>query len=148
MKGDQIPDQDHIARYCSFSRLSDDGQPEPTAFMLKPAKPAEPPEESLSVNWLEYLECPGRISKIAEIRRIYRETFDVGAQAKIAILNVGEVCDKVRTESPDRRILQVHHDPIVPKDPSHSGIYNLRQNDSVIAELIADTVLESYSARK
>jgi len=147
MKSDQIPDQDHIARYCSFRRLSDDGQPEPTAFMLKPARPAEPPEESLSVNWLEYLECPDRTSKIAEIRRIYRETFDVGAQAKIAILNVGEVCDKVRTESPDRRILQVLHDPIVTKDPSHSGIYNLRQNDRVIAELIVETVLESYSAR-
>ena len=146
MKDDPIPDQDHIARYCSFQKLAG-GLPQPTAFMLKRDRPGSPTEESLSVNWLEYLECPDRISEIAEIRRIYHETFDVGAQAKMAVLNVGEVREKVRTESPDRRILQVLHDPIEPKDPSHSGIYNLRQNDRVIAELIAETVLESYSAR-
>ncbi|NQU80053.1 MAG: hypothetical protein HQ543_00870 [Bacteroidetes bacterium] len=146
MKGDQIPDQDHIARYCSYKRLSDDGQPQSAAFMLKPERPGRLAEESLSVNWLKNLECPDRISEIAEIQRIYRETFDVGVQAKIAVLNVGEVREKVQTESPDRRILEVLHDP-KQNDPSHSEIYNLRQNDQVIAELIAETVRETYSAR-
>lgn len=115
--------------------------------MLKPERPGKPAEESLSVNWLEYLNCADRNSEITEIRRIYRETFDVGARAKIAVLNVGEVCEKVRTESPDRRNLEVLHDPIVPNDPSHSGIYNLRPNNQTIAELIAEIVLKIYPAR-
>ncbi len=146
MKGDQIPDEDHVARLCAYSKLAD-GLPQPTAFMLRRDRPGCPPEESLSVNWLEYLNCPNRNSEIAEIRKIYRETFDVGAQARIAVLNVGEVREKVKTESPDRRILQVLHDPNEPNDLSHSGIYNLRQNDHVIAELIAETVCGIYHAR-
>lgn len=145
MKGDQIPDQDHVARYCSYQKLAE-GLPQPTAFMLRRDRSGCPPEESLSVNWLENLECPDRISEIAEIRRIYRETFNVGAQAKIAVLNVGEVREKVQTESPDRRILEVYHDP-KPNDPSHSGIYHLRQDDHVIAELIAEIVRGTYPAR-
>ncbi len=51
------------------------------------------------------------------------------------------------TESPDGRNLEVLHDPLM-NDPSHSGIYNLKQDDELIAELILETVRESYSARK
>ncbi len=147
MKGDQITNQDHVARYCSFQKLSD-GIPQPTAFMLKREKLGRPAEKSLSVNWMEYLNCPNRENEINEIRRIYLRTFPggVGAQAKIAVLNVGETREKVKEESPDRRNLEVLHDPKT-NDQSHSGIYNLRQNDHVIAELIAQTVHESYSAR-
>ena len=142
MKGDQIPDQDHVARYCGYSKLAE-GLPQPTAFMLR----RDPPEKNLSVNWLEILECPDRISEIAEIQRIYHDKKrGVGAQAKIAVLNVGVMREKVQKESPDGRILEVYHEP-EPKDPSHSEIYNLRQNDHVIAALIAETVCETYPAR-
>lgn len=140
MTGDKIPNENHIARYCKSSQISD-GQIQATAFMLRTV------DNSLSVNWLECLNCSSRDSEIFEIRRIFSEKFSkVGASAQIAILNVGELREKVLTESPDRRNLEVLHDPNI-YDPSHSGIYNLRQDDELIAELILQTVNETYPAR-
>lgn len=140
MKGDRIPDVDHIARYCKPKHTLD-GQIQATAFMLRSD------EESLSVNWLEFLNCSNKESEIAEIRRIYSTKFSkIGTNAKIVILNVGKVREGVRNESPDRRNLEVLHDPAM-GDPSHSGIYNLRQNDVLIAEIILETIREIYSAR-
>lgn len=143
MKGDKVPNSNHIARYCKPTQAPD-GQIQATAFMLRSG------EESLSVNWLECLNCPNRENEIIEIRNIYATKFRrVGANAKIAVLNVGEVREKVLTESEDRRNLEVLHDPKEdePPDPSHSGIYNLKPDDELIAELILETVLEDYSAR-
>jgi hypothetical protein len=118
-----------------------DGQIQATAFMLRSD------EESLSVNWLEFLNCSNRESEIAEIRNIYLTKFSkIGARAKIAVLNVGEVCEKVLRESPDRKNLEVLHDPAI-YDPSHSGIYNLKQDDELIAELILETIRDIYPAR-
>src|SRR3989304_6046560 len=143
MKGDKIPDQNHIARYCKPTQVSD-GHIQATAFMLRAG------EESLSVNWLEFLNCSSRESGIAEIQNIYSTKLNVGARAKIAVLNVGEVRQKVLTESPDRRKLEVLHapienDPSRKNDPSHSEISNLKQDDELIAELILELVRETYS---
>lgn len=139
MKGDKIPDTHHIGRYCKPSTVAD-GQIQATAFMLRKG------EESLSVNWVEFLNYSNRRQEVAELRKIYSSKLSVGARAKIAILNVGEVREKVFTETPDSRNLEVLHDP-VEDDPSHSGIYNLRYDDELIAELILETVKETYSAR-
>lgn len=139
MKGDKIPDSDHIGRYCKPSAV-DNGQIQATAFMLRGD------EESLSVNWLEFLNCSNREQEVAELRKIYTSKLSLGARAKIAILNVGEVRKKVFTESLDRRNLEVIHDPLI-DDPSHSGIYNLKHDDELIAELVLETVKETYSAR-
>lgn len=140
MKGEKIPDQNHIARFCRPWQVHEE-QIQATAFMLREG------EEYLSVNWLEFLNCSNRENEITKLRTIYSETFTVGARAKIAVLNVGEVRKKVLTESPDGRNLEVLHDPAM-NDPSHSGIYNLKQDDELIAELILETVHESYSARR
>ncbi len=140
MKGETIPDQNHIARFCRPMQISE-GQIQATAFMLRAD------EESLSVNWLEFLNCFNRESEITKMRTIYAEKLTVGARAKTAILNVGEVRKKILTKSPDGRNLEVLHDPLI-NDLSHSEIYNLKQDDELIAELILETVYESYSARK
>ena len=135
------PDQDHVARFCRPRQVYE-GQIQATAFMLRAG------EESLSVNWLEFLNCSNRENEITKIRTIYSETFSrVGASAKIAVLNFGEVRNKVLTESPDGRNLEVLHDPSE-NDPSHSGIYNMKQDDELIAELILETVRETYPARE
>lgn len=144
MKGDIIPDEDHIARYCKPSKISEDGQIEFGAFMLRKD------EEALSVDWLEFLKCSSREDEIIEMRKIYPSRLAVGAKAKIAILKVGAVRKKVQTESLDNRILKVIHEPSVGVlsvvDP-HSEIYNLRQDDELIAELIRETICEDYPAR-
>ncbi|MEK6681445.1 MAG: hypothetical protein AABY79_05710 [Nitrospirota bacterium] len=141
MKGDKISDQDYVARYCKPT-TAPNGQIQATAFMLRKG------EESLSVNWLEFFKCSNRLSEIAELRKTYHAKLNnVGAGAKIAVLNVGEVLEKVRAESPDGRNIEALHDPEI-NDQSHSGIYNLKQDDELIAELICETVRETYPARK
>ncbi|MFH1673357.1 MAG: hypothetical protein ABIF87_08030 [Pseudomonadota bacterium] len=142
MKGDRIPDPDHIARFCRPGQVADE-QIQATAFMLRSD------EESLSVNWLEFLNCSSREHEIIEIRNIYSAKLNVGARAKIAVLNVGEVREKVLTESSDRRNIEVLHDPLEDDDPSHSGAYNLEPDNELIAELILETVhdREVYPAR-
>lgn len=140
MNDNTIPDEDHISRYCKPSKISEDGQIEFGAFMLRKD------EEGLSVDWLESLNCPSREEEIIKMREIYSTRLTVGVNAQIAILNVGEVRQKVLTESLDNRNLEVQHSPY-PDDPSHSEIYNLRPDQEMIAELILEVVSESYPAR-
>ena len=143
MKGDPIPDTDHIARLCQPQTVPD-GQIQATAFMLKLG------HEGLSVNWLEFLDCSSREHEIDEIRNVYSLKFNrIGLRATIAIINVGEVREIVLTETEDNRNLEVLHDPIEddPPDPSHSEIYNLPPDDILIAEMILETVREAYPAR-
>jgi hypothetical protein len=141
MKGDKIPDQHHIARYCRPTQAPG-GQIQATAFMLRKD------EESLSVNWLEFLNCPNRESEIAELQRIFGEKFiRVSRNARVAVLSVGGTLKKVLHESPDARNLFVLHDPQL-NDPSHSGISNLKEDDELIAELIRETILETHPAHR
>ena len=141
MKGDKIPDRHHIARYCRPTQAPE-GQIQATAFMLRKD------EESLSVNWLEFVTCPNRGSEIAELQRIFSEKLTrVSRNAMFVVLGVGTMRKKVLQESPDARNLVVLHDPQV-NDPSHSGIYNLKEDDELIAELIRETILETHPAYK
>ncbi len=140
MKGDKIPEENNIARLC-FPRTVNNGEIQPTAFMLREG------EEYLSVNWLEYLKCSNRDCEIAEIQKVYSKKFDVRPRARIAVLNVGEVCEKVKTESSDKRNLDILHLP-EETDLSHSGIYNLREDVELIAELIHEKIHDTYPARK
>ena len=139
MKGDRIPNSDNIARFCKPS-TAPNGEIQATAFMLRKN------EESLSVNWLEFLKCSDRAEEIKKIQKIYSETLSVSRNARIAILNVGEMRDIVRTESPDNRNIEVLHDPIPDGDQSHSEIFNLKQDNEVIAELILEVIRENQPA--
>jgi hypothetical protein len=140
MKGEAIPDSDHVARYCG-GRTVDDGEIQATAFMLREG------EEYLSVNWLEALSRSDRTSEIRELQDLYARKLHVGVAARIAILNVGAVRAKVVRESQDMRLLRVLHEPIIPDDPSHAGIYDIPHDDDLVAELIAQAVLENHPAR-
>jgi hypothetical protein len=142
MKGQQIPDPDHVARYCKPSTI-DEGEIQATAFMTREN------EEYLSVNWLEELKCSDRGSEIRQLQDLYTSKFSrVPAAARIAILNVGTVRSKVSGESPDQRLLRILHEPLTePPDSSHAGIYNIRADDEIIAELIKEVVQENHPAR-
>ncbi len=140
MKGDILPDGDHIARYCKPTQAPE-GVIQATAFLPRDN------EESLSVNWLEFLDCPDRESEISRLRSVYDAKLNrVAVNARIAVLKVGDVRQKVMAESEDRRALKILHDP-EENDPSHSGIYNVKPDDELIAELILETVLENHPAR-
>lgn len=140
MKGQTIPDSDHVGRYCG-ARTVDNGEITAAAFMLRNT------EAYLSVNWLEELKQPERTTQIRDLQDLYSKKLKVGATAQIAILNVGAFRNKVARESSDGRSLQVIHEPEF-EDPSHAGIYGFSHDDEIIAELIAETVLETYLAKR
>lgn len=139
MKGQIIPDSDHVARYCNPATV-ENSEILATAFMVRSS------DEHLSVNWLEELKRPDRASQICDLQELYARKLRVRAAARIAILNVGAVRAKVEQETPNRRLLRVLHDPEA-DDPSHSGIYDIPYDDEIVAELIALVVLEKHSAR-
>jgi hypothetical protein len=64
MKGDAIPDNNHIARLC-FPKHVDNEQIQATAFMLRASD-----DGRLSVNWLEFLNCPSREGEIEEMQKV------------------------------------------------------------------------------
>ena len=140
MKGQAIPDSDHVGPYCKASTV-ENGEISAAAFMMRET------EEYLSVNWLEVLKSPSRASQIRDLQELYTKKLKVGATARIAILNVGTLRSKVERESLDSRLLRVLHEPEEPDDPSHAGIYEIPHDDEIIAELIAQVVLEKYPAR-
>ncbi len=137
MKGDLLPDQDHICRYCSATKFTENGLITGAAFQLRPS------DKYLSVNWLEFFQLTDRQEQIREVRKVLRLT--LGAKAKLAVLNVEAIVNFVHTQSPDARKLRVLHEP-EENDPSHSVIYRFGYDDHLIADLIAETVQEFYSA--
>jgi len=141
MKGDHVPPKDHIARYCKYTTLSEDGKPSPSAFRLR-----KNIDQFLSVQWLEYLRQPNRTSEINEAcRLLVAGNFKLGAKALIAVLNVGDLYEHVETQSRSHFKIRVLHEPSA-SDPSHSGIHDTIQDELVISELIAEKVLETYPA--
>jgi hypothetical protein len=140
MKGETIPDSDHVGRYCG-ARTVDNGEITAAAFMLRSS------EVYLSVNWMEELKQPDRNTQIRELQDLYSRKLKVSATARIAILNVGAFRNKVAHESSDGRSLQVIHEPEF-DDPSHSGVYGFSHDDEMIAELIAETILETCLAKR
>jgi hypothetical protein len=140
MKGQAIPHSDHVGRYCKASTV-ENGEISAAAFMMRET------EQYLSVNWLEVLNRSDRTIQIRDLRALYATKLRVGTTARIAVLNVGDLRTKVERESPDSRLLRVLHEPEEPNDPSHAGIYEIPHDDEIIAELIAQVVLEKYPAR-
>ncbi len=141
MKGPRLPNQDHIARLCKPKTLDND-HVTATAFMLRES------EVSLSVNWLEFLKCSNRGEELTELRKVYSQKLErVPTRAKISVLNVGKTCQHIFGEVPGR-IIEVCHEPEPPNDYSHSGIYNLREDNQLIAELICQTILETHPGKE
>jgi hypothetical protein len=139
MKGDPIPPQDHVSRYCSPICCTEGGQVTGVAF-----RPREN-DRYLSVNWLEILGLATRSKELEEVSRIFlAKGFELKSSGKMAVLNVREVVDYVTNNSPDRIKLHILHDPDG-LDQSHSGIYGYRFDDHLIADLIAETVQDTYS---
>jgi hypothetical protein len=133
MKGEQLSSEHHISRYCGGSHISEDGEIAPTAFYLRPDEPF------LSVNCLELTNRNHRQSQLSEVCQ--RLELEIGRTAKVAILNVGQVCQHVKEESDFE--IRILHDP-KDSDFSHSGIHDTVQDEIMIAALIAEKILDTY----
>ena len=136
MRGQPLPKQNHISRYCP-PKTAQDGQPTGASFMLRPS------HKSLSVNWMEFFGAIGMDAQINKIRECIE--LSLAATGLFAVLNVGEIIDQVQSNSETRPAILC--DP-TPGDPSHSGIYGYRYEDDLVADLIAEIVLKTYPAKE
>ncbi len=146
MKGEIIPDAHHVSRLCGGSHIREDGTISATAFRLRPG------ESYLSVNWLEQLGLASRQAEVSEIWRVLATKRKIGASARLAVLNVGSAREIVTGLTDEPRRLSFRHEPEAPPDaaddPSHSGIHGIREDDNLVAELLARSVLESHAPQR
>lgn len=145
MKGDPIPPEHHVTRYCGGSSIDEDGNPNGTAFRRRPS------EDAPSVNWVEFLEKASTVEAVDEIRTAFkRKGFGLGATAKFALLNVGQTVNYVVENSDDSRLLKFQHDPVETpgiEDPSHAIVEGILPGEDLVADLIAETIVEMFPAR-
>ena len=137
-----IPDDDHIARYCPQSKMSEDGdRPLPSAFLLRKQKN----ESYLSVNWLEILG-PDRPKQLTAVNKIIsNKGFIFKKKDSFSVLNVGFTINYVENYTPDKRKLKISHQP-KHNDKSYSGIFNTNHssNELVVATAISESVKEVH----
>jgi hypothetical protein len=108
----------------------------------------KPQERYLSTNWLECTGAPSRADQVATIRQhLTSKGMTLPASGGLAVLHLQTMIDHVRAQAPDARTLAAHHEPILPYDPSHAGIYGYVADDQLIADLIAQVVQEVHKAR-
>jgi hypothetical protein len=132
MKGDPLPDKDHISRYCA-PKTAPDGQPTGASFMPRKG------EEFLSVNWMEQFGKTDQKAQIAKIREHIE--LSLARNGLFAVLNVGKVIDHIHKVGEKK--LSILHEP-TQDDPSHSGVHGYQYEDLHVAELIAEVVIEIY----
>ena len=107
----------------------------------------KPHETYLSTNWLECTGASSRADQLAIIRQhLTNKGMTLPASGGLAVLHLRTMIDHVRSEAPDARTLAAHHEPILPADPSHSGLYGYTADDQLIADLVAQVVQEVHQA--
>ena len=104
MKGEPLPANDQVARYCKPSTVSNDS-PLASAFELRDN------DKGLSVNWLECLDQPDIATAIEQVRKTFTEKgFSLRPKDRFAVLNVGAI--KTAVQAGAGLSLQVLHEPV------------------------------------
>lgn len=141
--GSNIPGNNHVSRLCGATRCDENGRPVGDAFMLRPNEPY------LSVNWLENTGELPRSQQLKIIRtHLTNKDIKLPANARLAVLHLQTMFDHIKLSTPDSRRLTAHHEPELPHDPSHSGIYGYSAEDQLIADLMAEILSDHYTARE
>ena len=123
MKGQRVPDSDHVSRYCKPSAM-EDGLPLVAAFLMRQG------ESYLSVNWLEYLRTRDLSSAVDMVRaRFLKQSYGLKANGRFVVLNVGR-CRSAALRI--QRHLRIKHIPLK-ADDSHSGIYGMSEDGFSVA---------------
>ena len=138
--GDQLPDADHVSRYCR-PRMLENGRPKPGAFHLRPG------EEHLSVHWLEFFGAPSQTLAVEQAGVTMRTAgFSLAGSGRFAVLEVGRTKRLVRENL--KVDLSVEHIPFS-DDPAHAGIRGYSHADRAVAAYLADLVTDDdiYPAR-
>lgn len=117
MTGDDIPDADHVARYCS-PRMVVDGLPLLDAFV------PEPLDAPLSVVWVEHFGDIGGDATFDDLRREVGANLRLRRNGRFAVINTGRARAAARLRP--GQFLHIRHAPLN-GFPSHSEIGGLHQ---------------------
>lgn len=145
---DDLPKNDHVTRYCPNTQIHEDGSIDPAAFSLRMLNGKV--EEYLSLNWIEY-HGSDRSLALEEIGKIVKRIRAYTDESVLAILNVGNCIDNVKNFSDDGRELKIRHVAnkanvkSFKRNPSHSGVFNLKIDDDIVLELIAESISEKHN---
>jgi hypothetical protein len=126
-----LPDEDHVMRYASWTKLRRDEDDNVLGF-LGDAFKLKPEETSLSVNWLEYFDGD-REARIQASVRMFRHTITVGTKSAFGIGNVAKIKEVCRARGATVRIV---YEP-TEDNPFHSGIRRLPRDDSMLLDALA-----------
>ena len=142
MKGEDLPEQDHIVRYVKPTMVKRNGDADGSSFVLRTNMRDE---SGLSVNWLEVLGS-GRSTQMRAVRRLAR--IQLKRNGRLAELKIGEVLQSVTRELATLRII---HDPLeeferFAADPSHALIAGLPAGDSEHAILVGDLIAKCVTS--
>lgn len=130
LKGDHLPDQDHIGIHCSPAALvlefGADGEPtsiKSSAFRVD--------SDGISGNWLEYAKSDDQFSALCALLR--QRT--VKKSHRVALLNVKDIKE---TGIKVGVTLTVEHDPIEgePPNPAHSLVVGATPDQTSLLEAL------------
>jgi hypothetical protein len=127
-KGDELAQEHHVLRYIRPRHISD-GVINGAGFLRRPQ------ESAASVNWLEYFKDKVVIEQIESVKAA---PLDYSPKGLLAKLNVGATKQYI-AENSDNPELQFIYDPT--KDPTHSLIYNIPEQDTPEAEYVKDLLV-------
>lgn len=141
----ELPDTEHVVRYCGFQSLREDGTPGPGAFY------PDPQDGYLSVFWLEFAQIEDEVARWSDLRRRMIESrIKLGAKGKLAKLPVGgartgmHACFDKRIEV---RHMPVLNDGLPEPDESHCGIHGLPLEDVDVSDFLASLVSDVQPAK-
>jgi hypothetical protein len=144
MKGDPVPDPDHILRYVGGVHVDTDADGATNimggGFIARPQDNNCP-----SYNWLEFLE--GSLEEQIQQVRLGAASsgFKYGSTAKLVRLNVGRVRQHIKDGAESHEVTVIH-DPRSTEerpphgDPSHALMTNVPDATDPMGELIGDLI--------
>jgi hypothetical protein len=144
MKGDILPDPDHVVRYVKATGIAPDGSINGSEFQLRGHRSDE---QGLSVNWLDFFRSLSKAEQVAAVRRLVR--LQLRPSACFAELNVGRTKAHLAGELPTLLFIEdpLHAEHDFPADPSHSLIVGAPRQPPEMAELIGDLIAECVVQR-
>lgn len=147
MQGEAIPREDSVARLCGETKLSEDKKRTLAGAWKLSSSDRKSPEPHLSVNWLEFFANACREEQLENIRHILAKKMSrVPRNGRLAVLTVEEIHRAVSEVGQSVRVLHQPSDQLEVEDLSHSGIFDVEQDEDVIAQALSRADCELVAA--
>lgn len=151
MKGDSLPNSDHVVRHCEKKFLYDNESVSAGNFLPRKDGSGKVIEEYLSVGWLEHYATGDRETQLAALRKVMHPNIrKFHKKDKLALLNVGNAINMVQMGTRNSQVIRILHEPskvVGKEDEAHSGIFDTGADETRIAELLVEAVNEVVPAR-